>query len=243
VRRGLMRGYASTMPNQLRLIAALLSLIPVLSLAACRALPLGADSAGPRPVTYVAIGASDAVGVGAISPETEGWVPTLYRQLPEGSRLVNLGVSGSLLRQAIDQQLPIALESDPDLVTVWLSVNDFNARVPLDRYARDLDTLLGSLQQGTDARLFVGNVPDVTNLPIYRHVDRNVLTTEIGAWNRVIAETAARNGATLVDLRESWRELTEHPEYIAADGFHPSSAGHRRLADVFLAALTATPGS
>jgi lysophospholipase L1-like esterase len=231
------------MLNRLPLVAALLLLTPVLSLAGCGALSLGAESGRPRPVTYVAIGASDAVGVGASAPEFEGWVPTLYRQLPEGSRLVNLGVSGSLLRQAIDQQLPVALESDPDLVTVWLAVNDFNARVPLDRYARDLDTLLGSLQQATDARLFVANVPDVTGLPIYRHVDRNVLTSEIGAWNRVIAETAARNGATLVDLHETWRELTEHPEYVAADGFHPSSSGHRRLADVFLAAVAAAPGS
>ena len=30
-----------------------------------------------RPLTYVAIGASDAVGVGAKEPETEGWVPRL----------------------------------------------------------------------------------------------------------------------------------------------------------------------
>src|SRR5215210_2492492 len=109
----------------------------------------------PRPLTYVAIGASDTVGVGATSPDQESWPAQLQRRMPPGSRLVNLGVSGSLLHQALDQQLPIAVDSDPDLVTVWLAVNDYAARVPLERYAADLDILLGELRTRTRAAILV----------------------------------------------------------------------------------------
>src|SRR5262245_58179484 len=95
----------------------------------------------PRPLTYAAIGASDRAGGGANAPDQESWPAVLQRKLPAGSRLVNLGISGSLLHQALDQQLPIAVDSEPDLVTVWLAVNDYAARVPLEQYAADLDAL------------------------------------------------------------------------------------------------------
>ncbi len=214
-----------------------LALLAALACGACAPWIGYAGTPPPRPLTLVAIGASDTVGVGATTPETEGWVPVLHRQLPEGSRLVNVGVSGSLLRQALDQQLPVALDSDPDVVTVWLAVNDLNARVPLDRYRVELDTLLRTLRRETRARVLVGNVPDITTVPIYRSLDPATLRAEVAAWNQVIAVVAARNEATLVDLHATWKELAAHPEYVAADGFHPSTAGHRRLADVFLTAI------
>src|SRR5215212_9817740 len=61
-------------------------------------------AAAATPFTYVAIGASDAVGVGAASPETEGWVPRLGSLLGPDVRVVNLGVSGSTLAQALKEQ-------------------------------------------------------------------------------------------------------------------------------------------
>ena len=188
-----------------------------------------------RPLTYVALGASDSVGVGATVPERESWVAVLHARLPEGSRLVNLGVSGSLLRQALDQQLPVALDAGPDLVTVWLAVNDLNARVPLERYAADLDTLLRALRERTDATILVGNVPDMSTLPAAARMNLE----PIPRWNAAIEEIVARNGAHLVELRDAWRELAEHPEYVSSDGFHPSTAGYARLADRFYEAVAA----
>ena len=196
----------------------------------------------PRPLTYVAIGASDAVGVGASNPETQGWVPRFGAQLGSNVRMVNLGVSGSTLSQALQEQLGPALDAQPDVVTVWLAVNDLNARVPLERYAADLDTLLGQLET-THARVLVGNVPDLAALAAYRGIDPAPLQKEVDAWNAVIADTAARHGATLVDLYAHWQEITEHPEYISADGFHPSTEGYQALADVFAGALQGGAGA
>src|ERR1700719_4718001 len=53
------------------------------------------------PVTYVALGASDAVGVGSSKPGMQGYVPLISQRLPKGSRLVNLGISGVRLHQAL----------------------------------------------------------------------------------------------------------------------------------------------
>jgi lysophospholipase L1-like esterase len=185
-----------------------------------------------RPTTYVAIGASDTVGVGARDPSTEGWVPRFGTRLGSDAQVVNLGVSGSTLSQALDEQLGPALDAQPDVVTVWLAVNDLNARVPLEQYAADLDTLLGQLET-THARVLVGNVPDLGGLVAYRGIDPGPLKAEVDLWNQVIADTSARHGASLVDLYSRWREVALHPEYLSTDGFHPSSEGYQALADVF----------
>jgi acyl-CoA thioesterase-1 len=220
----------------------LLALLPILPLLVGACAPWRAAAEGsPRPITYVALGASDAVGVGARDPEHDGWVPRVYSQLPAGSSLANLGVSGSLLSQAIDQQLPVAVAARPDLVTVWLAVNDLNARVPLERYRTDLDRLLAALE-GTGAKVLIGNIPDVAQLPVYRSTDSAFVRAQVDAWNGAIADAARRHRAVLVDLHTTWQELAEHPEYVAADGFHPSDEGYARLAQLFWQALEASGG-
>jgi acyl-CoA thioesterase I len=214
----------------------------------CLLLPLTACSARSSevraeaaPVSYVAIGASDTVGVGASQPEREGWVPRIHEQLPTGSRLTNLGVSGSLLSQALEQQLPVALAAKPDVVTVWLADNDLNARVPLERYGDDLERLLSALET-TGATVLVGNVPDLAQLPVYRGLDPTLVRGQVDAWNTVIAATSARHGALLVDLHANWPELAQRPEFVSADGFHPSAEGYSRLAQLFLDVLEAQGG-
>jgi lysophospholipase L1-like esterase len=189
-------------------------------------------------LTYVAIGASDAVGIGAADPLTQGWVPLFGARLGPNTRVVNLGVSGSTLAQALEEQLGPALDAHPDVVTVWLAVNDLNAGVSLDTYAADLDSLLGQLE-ATHARVLVGNVPNLRPLAVYRGIDPAQLEAEVDRWNAAIADTSARHGATLVDLYGRWQEVAQHPEYISADGFHPSTDGYARLAEVFGEALDA----
>lgn len=189
-----------------------------------------------RPLVYVALGASDTVGVGAAGPE-ESWVAQLARKLPSGSRLVNLGISGIKLHGALNDELPVAVDAQPDLVTIWLAVNDLNGRVPLEQYEGDLDTMLTALTTRTHARIAVANVPDLSLIPAYGGIDRSLLVGEIDRWNDVILRQTEKHGATLIDLRSTWKELAVHPEYVGLDGFHPSAEGYGRLADLFYAGL------
>ena len=192
-----------------------------------------------KPLVYVAIGASDAVGIGAADPARDGWVPVLHRLLPPDTRLVNLGISGTVLHDALRQQLPVALDAAPDLVTIWLAVNDFNARIPLEEYSADLDEMLGQLEANTQARVLIGNIPDLTAIPLYANVPRDALHAEVTRWNAAIAAAAERHGATLVDFYELGPELARRPELVGADGFHPSVEGHRRIAEILWEAIEA----
>ncbi len=195
-----------------------------------------AAAVGGSPV-YVAIGASDTFGYGVPDPADQGWVPRFAAALPERVKLVNLGVVGLTMHQAVLVDLPVALDAHPRLITVWLAVNDLIDGVPLPRYRADLHTLLQGLHTGTHARILVGNLPDLSLVPAAApRLGANPSGT-LAAWNAAIAAETRAAGATLVDLHDHWRELAAHPEYVGHDGLHPSVAGYARLARIFAASL------
>ncbi len=192
------------------------------------------------PVTYVALGASDAVGVGSNKPGSQGYVPLIADRLPKGSHLLNLGVSGIKLHAALQQELPLALSTSPRLITIWLVANDFVAGVKYNDYMQDLETLLKQLRGGTQARIVMANLPDLTKVPAFsrRTADQKAtMLTQIQRWNAGIATVATRYHIALVDLFLRGGALTTHPEYISVDGFHPSPSGYVQLANYFWDAI------
>ncbi len=189
----------------------------------------------------MALGASDAVGVGSDTPVSQGYVPLLATHLPKGSHTLDLGVNGIHLHEALTAELPLALSTSPDLITIWLVANDFIGDVAYNDYMQDLATLLSQLHSGTHARIFMANLPDLTRLPAFSgdtSAQKTFMLSEIARWNAGIAQQAARYGVTLIDLFQRGSEITAHPEYISGDGFHPSPAGYARLAEVFWQAIT-----
>jgi lysophospholipase L1-like esterase len=204
-----------------------------------RASPSPATTAGPA-VRYVAIGASDAVGIGAADPVRGSWPARLATRLPAGSAYVNLGVSGSLAIQARTEQLPGAIAQRPTLVTVWLAVNDLNATIAPASYRESLAAIVDPLVARTEATIFVGNVPDLRPVPAYAAVDKLMLAAQITAYNEVIAAVAARDPArvVVVDLHTGSAELVSNAT-VARDGFHPSDAGYLLIADRFATAMRA----
>jgi len=192
------------------------------------------------PITYVALGASDAVGVGSNKPGSQGYVPLIADQLPKGSHLLNLGVSGIKLHAALQKELPLALSTSPRLITIWLVANDFVAGVRYDDYMQDLTTLLKQLREGTQARIVMANLPDLTKLPAFARrtaEQKATMLTQIRRWNTGIATLATRYNIALVDLFVRGSVLTTHPEYISVDGFHPSPSGYVQLANYFWDAI------
>ena len=185
---------------------------------------------------WVALGASDATGAGTARPERESWVAQVALALESRVHAINLGVGGCLLAEARSMQLPAALRLRPDVVSLWLVVNDAVAGVPLERYRSDLRAVLAALrQQGID--VIVGNLPDLTRIPAIPVPPEGVaeMLSEIRRWNRAIAAEAEQAGAALVDL------FGHRPErlHFSDDGFHPSVDGHRLLAGAFREALEA----
>lgn len=199
----------------------------------------GTPQARQTSPTYVAIGASDTFGIGTEDPYNESWPADLAFLMGDKIRLVNLGVPGITTHAALEAELPIALESRPQFVTIWLAVNDLVAQVPVDNYSHDLDLMLTRLQQvAPHAKIAVGNLPDLTKLPSFAHDNPLVLSRKIEVYNNAIAGVVQQHHVILVDLSGQRYNLQDFPQYISGDGLHPSAIGYERLAELFYVAIS-----
>ena len=218
-------------------------------------------SQNAKQITYVAIGASDTFGIGTDNPYDENWPNDLAGLFgPAHIHLINLGIPDITIHDALSLELPIALDSHPDLVTIWLGVNDIVANVPTTSYANDLNTLLTRLRANAPhARIAIANIPDLALLPaiignyqnsLSQKIQANqqllsqqtqayiqVLHQQIQAYNTIIANAAQQHSAILIDLSLQNYNLQAHPEYISDDGLHPNEIGYQQLAKLFYQAL------
>ena len=193
-------------------------------------------------VTYVAIGASDTFGIGANDPYNENWAADLADKLGNGYHLINLGIPGITVHVALSEELPVALDAHPGLVTIWLAVNDLADGVPVNSYSHDLNVLISRLQTGSPhLRIAMANVPDLTLLPYFSSYDPQFLQKKVQEYNSAIASIARHHHVILVDL--SRFNFKDFPEYISNDGLHPSTVGYLQLSELFYEALQASQGS
>jgi lysophospholipase L1-like esterase len=197
-----------------------------------------AQSEPPERLVYLALGASDAAGVGA-EPITQGYVFQIAEELDERIELVlltNLAVPGANTEQ-LDQALELFLESDvePGLVTVWTGANDLIRGEDADDFEDELENIFERLRDQTDGVIVAANIPDLTELPRFRdEPDDDVTQERVHEFNEAIAAQAEDYDVLVVDLHA---QPVEDDLVSDEDGFHPNNEGHRKIADQFLAVI------
>ncbi|MEO7001127.1 MAG: SGNH/GDSL hydrolase family protein [Ktedonobacterales bacterium] len=199
------------------------------------------SAAAHHTLTLVVMGASDAFGIGTYDPDRENWPSQLARALPQPTHLVNLGIPGATLGQAQQEELPVAVGQQANILVIWLAVNDVIANVPLSTYTSQLRATLTTIhQRSPQTHIFVGNLPDLTQLPFFYDRDADALHAEVDAWNAAIAHACADEHATLADIYSGWGQIGYHPDFISSDGLHPSDTGAQALAAYFDALISQT---
>jgi acyl-CoA thioesterase I len=186
-------------------------------------------------LTYVALGDSTVSGVGASSSE-RNYVSQLAARLqsvyPE-VQLSNLGVAGATSADVVARQLGQAVAADPDLVTLSIGPNDIVQGKDAQQYERNLDTLLRTLTQQTDAVVVINLLPDLGIAPRFPAELKPAIEQQTQRFNQALAHVAQAYDAQLVDLyTPSQQEIPQHPEQVSADNYHPSDAGYARWAEL-----------
>lgn len=210
------------------------------------------STAGPPPV-YVAVGASETTGQGSDQPLRDGWPRVLHRiALPAGAVFVNMGIPGATVAQAINEEMNQALTVKPNLVTVWLNVNDIIRGVAPADFEAQLDTLVKTLRRGGSVRVLVANTPPLDTLPAYQSgrlipgagaPTPEELRQTVDAYNAATARVVQQEGALLVDLHAvgvAAHAAGTDAALVSRDGFHPSTAGHAAVANAFAEVLRAS---
>jgi lysophospholipase L1-like esterase len=140
----------------------------------------------------------------------------------------NAGVAGEYSFQGATRFPETLAAAAPDVVLLLHGVND----LPLG----NTDLPAGSLHNMTEEAKRRGALVFLSTLMPTRPGGRNspnvALVEEL---NLKIKAIAALEGATLVNLYDAL--LPEANSIIGSDGLHPTEAGYKRMADVFLAAI------
>jgi lysophospholipase L1-like esterase len=222
-----------------------------------------AEPNGPSPL-YVAIGASETVGVGVTDPYRQAWPALFFREaLPASAQFVDLGVPGITVSDALVQEVPAAVSLRPEVVTVWLNVNDLIAGVSATTYGRELTELLQELRAGGHTQVLVANTPPVQAFPAYREClpfmpgavgcdtgqrapTPGQVAATVAAYNAATVDAARATGSHVVDLYAAAEQRVRAGTFaslIGPDNFHPNARGYRLVAALFARAYRSLPAA
>lgn len=185
---------------------------------------------------YLALGDSFTEGMGDVDGNRpnrlRGWADRVAEQLcadPDWG-YANLAVRGKKVRQVIAEQLPVALDLRPTLVSLYMGGND------ILRPSVDIDTLMSRYEEAvgqlaaTGASLLLFTGFDSSGSAIFGKTRGRT-----AIYNEAVREIAERHGAVIADYWR-WREFQDW-RYWAADRLHMGTAGHTLMARKVLEVL------
>lgn len=183
---------------------------------------------------FVAMGDSFTAGTGC--RPGEAWPERLAAGLRAASpqmELRNLAVHGATSARVMEQ-LPEAIELEPDLVSVVCGTNDVlgSTRPDVAAYARRLDAMFFRLARANPVvRLVTATAPERWDFLGLGPRTSARVARAVEELNRATRAVAAAHGVACLDV--AGHPGLSEPENFSADGLHPSALGHRRAADGF----------
>ncbi|NNU27524.1 SGNH/GDSL hydrolase family protein [Isoptericola sp. JC619] len=166
-----------------------------------------------------------------------GWTDRLADHLAErrGDEVLeyaNLAIRGKKLRQIVEEQVPVALEMQPDLVSLVGGGNDIlRAQADLDALAATLEAAVARLRaSGADVLMGTGFRSGGT---------LSFIRGRVGQYNATIWSIARRHGAYVLD---NWGLRSVYDLRMWSDDrIHLTDEGHRRVANAALVGLGLAP--
>jgi lysophospholipase L1-like esterase len=179
-----------------------------------------------KPVTYLALGDSTGLGLGA--QNGYGYVEQLMTRIETerpGSRLLKLCTLGETTT-SLRQRLTESFSLKPTLVTLSIGMNDLFGRISEQEFAANYEAIIIRLRR-LAVPIVITNLPDISFAPRLPNSMREEIHVKVLLFNKQIEAIAKRYGLFFVDLYSaSAKTLSKHREFFASDGFHPSHAGY-----------------
>ena len=180
----------------------------------------------------VALGDSSITAPG-VDHVDDAWIRRVARSLTDRYfvHLQSLAVGGSKAADVLHDQLPRALELEPDLAILSVAANDAIRAVGARRFRREVEEIVSRLA-ATGARVVVLGVGDIGSVPRLPRFLRWYLTKRSAQFDRISAEVAAdHRRAVKVETRGDLSDaFWNDRRTFAGDRFHASSYGHEHFA-------------
>lgn len=163
----------------------------------------------------------------------------------DGLRFFNRGISGNRIVDLYARILSDTINLKPDILSILIGVNDTwhgkeqGNGVPVPKFERVYRELLSEVRAALPAVKFVLCEPFVLRCGV---VSADWVG-EINQRREVVAKLSGEFDAVLVPFQSVFDEAVKAapPEYWAADGVHPSPAGHYLMAKCWLEKTVGIP--
>jgi lysophospholipase L1-like esterase len=185
---------------------------------------------------WVVLGDSTAQGLGAEGPRGGYVGQTLYQLRRTTGRhwqVLNLSVSGALMRDVLADQIPLLEGQRPDLVTCGAAANDILYSAPGKLFG-DLRTLLAAVPQDTV-------MLDLPLLNGFWGIVGHMSVPYITRINRVIREVASERKLRVAEVSRQF--VPPWVGKFSVDHFHPSQDGYRDWSRALVEAVTPGPAA
>ena len=152
-------------------------------------------------------------------------------------QILNRGISGNRARDLLGRADADLLDLRPTVVSILIGINDtwrrYDSRdaTTAAAFEKDYRALLEQMREKLDVRIILLE-PFLLHVPDDRHAWREDLNPKIDVVRKLASEFATE----LIALDGVFaRAATRAPAaYWAADGVHPTAAGHALIADAWL---------
>lgn len=202
---------------------------------------LHAQPFNPMNSKFLALG--DSYTIGESVPEQERWPVQLAKAMTERGQktdapriIATTGWRCDQLKKAIEDA---KLTSDWGMVSLLIGVNNQYQKRTADSYAPEFEELLDmavTLAGGKKENVFVVSIPDYGYTPFGKPKQAEI-TKAIDEFNSVNRTITDKKGIKYVEITDLTREGLTKPEYVAADGLHPSGKMYSLWVERILAAL------
>lgn len=192
----------------------------LVSLPACsggtRVNAVATPATNAAPTTLLTIGGSATEGDGLADRYREAWPYLLFHEaFPLSTSLVNAAVDGATVANVPSEQLSLAGEVKPDVVAIWLGIDDLSQRTPIDVFTAELTTAIQDLRASGSRRILVADLPKAYG--------------NVAPYNTAIRAVVRSTKSTLVELDEAAVVLASDGRFPA----QPDTTSQRVIATAF----------
>lgn len=184
---------------------------------------------------YVAIGDSLTAGVGATGASST--FPALLAEKLAVERGVvvqvyNLGAPGATSFDILTGQVLDANQYQPDIVTIFIGINDMHNFVPLEKYRSNLETAIEAVKKTGAAKIYLINLPYLGAKDLILPPYDFYFDLKTRQYNEIIAETGAASGLAVIDLYDVAKaDFAADQDLYSQDRYHPSDRGYQLWAN------------
>ena len=186
----------------------------------------GSGEAGPRPVSFLALG--DSYTIGESVSEAERWPNQLAAALEKHGYGVDVAIvarTGWTTDELWAGIQMARLKPPYDMVSLLIGVNNQYRGWSQEQYRQDFRFLLTRAIEyagGEPGRVLVLSIPDWGATPFAGGRDSTAIAREIDQFNAINRAESQAAGVHYVDITTESRADAIKAGYLAADGLHPS---------------------